>query len=178
MASRCAFSVSEIPGRIRASGLAVPYEVGEMSSEEFHRRFCDALEMRGVSFADFGRLWNDMFVPTPLLPSDLLEGLRARYRLLLLSNTNELHFRWIRERYPLLEHFHDYVLSYQVRSLKPSPGIYQEAIRRAECRPEECFFTDDVEANVAGARRLGIDAVLFGGEKQLKTELERRGVVW
>jgi putative hydrolase of the HAD superfamily len=178
MASRCAFSVSEIPGRIRASGLAVPYEVGEMSSEEFHRRFCDALEMRGVSFADFGRLWSDMFVPAPLLSIGLLEGLRARYRLVLLSNTNELHFRWIRERYPLLEHFHDYVLSYQVRSLKPSPEIYREAIRQAGCRPEECFFTDDVEANVEGARRLGIDAVLFGGEKQLKTELARRGVVW
>ena len=178
IAARCAFSVAEIPERIRAAALAAPYEVGEISSEEFHRRFCDALEMRGVNFADFGPLWNEMFAPTPLLSSELLESLRARYRLLLVSNTNDLHFRWIRRRYPLLKHFHEYVLSYEVGSMKPSPGIFQEAIRRAGCRPEECFFTDDVEANVEGARRLGIDAVLFSGQEQLEQELARRGVNW
>jgi putative hydrolase of the HAD superfamily len=177
-ASLCEFSVEEIPNRIRDAALSVPYELGEISSEEFHRRFCDALRMREVSFADFSRLWGDMFQPETLLSEELLRGLRSRYRLVLLSNTNDLHFRWIREHYPLLEHFHEYVLSYEVASMKPSPGIYHEAIRVAGCQPEECFFTDDNESNIEGARRLGIDAVLFAGEGHLKSELARRGVVW
>lgn len=177
-AARCRFSVSEIPERIRAAELSVPYELGEITSEEFHRRFCAALEMTDVGYADFARLWGDMFGPKPLLSGELLEGLRARYRLVLLSNTNELHFRWIREHYPLLEHFHDYVLSYEVGSMKPSAGIYREAIRVAGCQAEECFFTDDNEGNIEGALRLGIDAVLFAGEQQLKEELIRRQVVW
>lgn len=177
-AARCPFSVAEIPDRIRAASLSVPYELGEISSEEFYQRFCDALQMRDVSFVDFARLWGDMFDDEPLLSGELLRGLRARYRLVLLSNTNDLHFRWIREHYPLLEHFHDFVLSYEVGSMKPSAGIYKEAIRVAGCHPEECFFTDDNEGNIDGARQLGIDAVLFAGQEQLETELARRGVEW
>lgn len=172
------FSVAEVPGRIRDAALYEPYERGEMSSEEFHRRFCEALQINGVRFAEFSRLWGDMFQPTPLLSSELLEGLSAPCRLVLVSNTNELHFRWIRQHYPLLEHFHEYVLSYQVGRMKPSAEIYREAIRRAACQAEECFFADDVAENVEGARRMGIDAVLFSGEDQLKSELARRGLVW
>jgi len=172
------FPVAEIPSRLRASGLYKPYERGEMSSEQFHRRFCEALQIGGVGFADFSRLWGDMFQPAPLLSSELLRGLSARYRLLLVSNTNDLHFRWIRQHYPLLEHFHEYVLSYQVGSMKPSPEIYLEAVRRAACQARECLFADDLAENVEGARQVGIDALLFSGEQQLRTELARRGLVW
>jgi putative hydrolase of the HAD superfamily len=171
-------TLAEVPGRIRAAGLYEPYERGEMSSEQFHSRFCKALQIDGLDFAGFSRLWGDMFQPAPLLSGEMLEGLRARYRLILVSNTNELHFRWIREHYPLLRHFHDYVLSYQVGTMKPSAGIYREAIRRAGCLPAECFFADDVAENVAGARRQGIDALLFSGEEPLKSELAQRGIIW
>jgi putative hydrolase of the HAD superfamily len=173
----CPFPMDEIPGRIRAAKLYEPYERGELSSEIFHGRFCEALQIDTVGFDEFARLWGDMFQPTPLLASELLASLAQRCRLVLLSNTNELHFRWIREHYPLLEHFHEYVLSFQVGAMKPSPEIYREAIRRAGCRAEECFFTDDVEENVAGALREGIDAVVFGGELQFKRELAARGLV-
>ncbi len=174
----CPFGFEEIPDRIRDAGLYEPYERGEILSDEFHHRFCEALQINGVAFDEFGRLWGDMFQPAPLLSSELLRGLSARYPLLLLSNTNELHFRWIRRHYPLLEHFRDYVLSYQVGAMKPSPEIYREAVRRAGCDPEECFFTDDVAENIAGARRVGIDAQLFAGEEQLQRQLAERGLRW
>ena len=80
--------------------------------------------------------------------------------------------------YPLLRHFHGTVLSYEVRALKPSPAIYREAIARAECRPEECFFTDDIADYVAGAKREGIDAVQFESRAQIERELRARGVHW
>jgi FMN phosphatase YigB (HAD superfamily) len=149
-----------------------------MSNEEFYRRFCAALQMDGVSFAEFRGLWGDMFEPTPLLPERMLEGLSARHRLILVSNTNDLHFRRIQQQYPLLGHFHECVLSYRVGAMKPAVEIYQEAIRLAGCAATECFFTDDIAANVEGARRLGIDAVLFRGERDFKSHLARRGVTW
>jgi putative hydrolase of the HAD superfamily len=175
-ASVSPFPIAEIPGRIRAAGLYEPYDRGEMTIEAFHHRFCEALQILGVGFVEFARLWGDMFQPAPLLPSELLAGLAARCRLLLVSNTNELHFRWIREHYALLEHFHGYVLSYQVGAMKPSAEIYREAIRRAACQAEECFFTDDVAENVEGARQLRIDAAVFSGEQQFRRELARRGL--
>jgi len=70
------------------------------------------------------------------------------------------------------------VLSYRVGALKPAPAIYREAIARAECRPEECFFTDDIADYVAAAKREGIDAVQFESCEQLERELTARGIRW
>jgi HAD superfamily hydrolase (TIGR01509 family) len=84
----------------------------------------------------------------------------------------------VRERYPMLRHFDEFVLSYEVRAMKPSPEIYREAIARASCRPEECFFTDDIPQYVEAARREGIDAVRFESREQLEREMAARGIQW
>jgi len=70
------------------------------------------------------------------------------------------------------------VLSYEVKAMKPSPAIYREAIARAQCRPEECFYTDDIPAYVEGARREGIDAVQFQSCAQLERDLAAREIRW
>ena len=82
------------------------------------------------------------------------------------------------ENYPLLRHFHAYVLSYKVRSMKPAPAIYQVAIEEAQCLPNECFFTDDIQENIDGALAMGIDAVLFESGTQIEAELRKRGLNW
>ena len=113
-----------------------------------------------------------------MIPEELFAALKKRYRLLLLSNTNAIHFEMVRENYPLLRHFDHLVLSYKVGALKPSPLIYAEALKHAQCAPEECFFTDDIAAYVEGARAAGIDAVQFENREQIERELKARGVVW
>ncbi len=171
------YSAGEIPGRIRATGLADRYERGEISSAAFYREFCGALEM-DVSFEQFQALWGNMFHSEPLLSEPFLRALAGKQRMLVLSNTNEIHFQFIQAHFPHLAYFDDYVLSYQVGVMKPEEAIYQEAIRRAGCEPSQCFFTDDNEANVSAARRAGIDAVVFGGERDLMRQLRRRGIAW
>ncbi len=108
----------------------------------------------------------------------MFEGIARNYRLVLLSNTNAIHFEMIRENYSFLRHFHSLVLSYEVGAMKPLPRIYRRAIEEAGCRPEECFFTDDISAYVEGARAQGIDAVRFESAAQIEAELRQRGVVW
>ena len=57
--------------------------------------------------------------------------------------------------------------------MKPQPEIFQVAMERAGCRPEECFYTDDIAAYVTAARALGIDAVRFVGPRSnLERELD------
>jgi HAD superfamily hydrolase (TIGR01509 family) len=62
--------------------------------------------------------------------------------------------------------------------MKPSPLIYQKAIEAAGCHPSECFFTDDIQDYVEGAKREGIDAVQFQSATQIEAELNERGVYW
>ena len=131
-----------------------------------------------VDYDCFCGIWSSIFTEL-LLPESLLEGLAAGYRLLLLSNTNALHFEMLRRNYArMLGHFHDLVLSYEVHAMKPQPEIFQVAVERAGCRPEECFYTDDIGAYVEAARRMGIDAVQFESSEQLQRELRDRGISW
>ena len=177
LAGVCPYPPNEIPRRIRATGLVERFEKGEVSAQDFVQEVSQVLDMQ-VSFAQFWEIWSSIFLPDTLLPENLLERLRRQHRLLLLSNTNAMHFEMVRERYPLLRHFDDYVLSYQVGALKPSPDIFREAIARASCRPEECFFIDDVAANAEAARQAGMNAMQFENREQLEQELQARGVVW
>lgn len=177
MEGLCPYTASEIPARIGTTDLVSRFETGLVSPEDFVRQLSEILELR-MDYARFCEIWSSIFLPDPLIPEALLEGLRKRYRTLLLSNTNAIHFTMIRERYPLLRHFDDYVLSYEIKCMKPSPRIYREAIARANCLAGECFYTDDIAAYVEAAKMEGIDAVQFQSCTQLEEELRARGVCW
>ena len=106
------------------------------------------------------------------------EFLFSRYRLLLLSNTNAIHYEMLEANYPILRHFEVRILSHEVGAMKPDPKIYRAAIAGAGCRPEEIFFTDDIAEFVEAARRQGIDAAQFSSLPQLERDLKARGIEW
>ncbi len=175
MGSRCHLPPGEIRRRISSTGAVELFETGRIAAESFIQEICAALNLR-LSHEEFSELWGSIFPPRTLIPERLLESLRRRYRLLLLSNTNVLHFSYIRRNYPLMKHFDDFVLSYEVGVLKPEPGIYQAAVARAGCRPQECFFTDDVRENVDGARRQGMQATQFFSLESLQQDLRDHAI--
>ncbi|MEK7406367.1 MAG: HAD family phosphatase [Acidobacteriota bacterium] len=177
LASHCPHPPDQIRARVASTDMVRRFEEGHLSPEDFVAQFSRLLELH-VSYARFCELWSSIFLPETLVPESLVEALGRRYRMLVLSNTNAIHFEMVRENYPLLRHFDDYILSYRVGALKPAPQIYQEAIRRAGCEPQECFFTDDIPQYVEAAREQGIDAVRFESAVQLEEELRRRGIEW
>jgi putative hydrolase of the HAD superfamily len=131
-----------------------------------------------VSFENFQEMWSSIFLPETIVPESMLAGLHKNYRLLLLSNTDSIHFHWVRARYAILRHFDGFLLSFELGLRKPEPAIYQEAISRASVGPAEIFFTDDRQDNVEGALQAGIDAVQFESLEKLQRDLEFRGVRW
>lgn len=165
----------DIPARVRSTTLFRDFEAGKVAPEDFARQVCDMLQMN-LEYPRFCELWSSIFLPDTFIPEALLESLARRYRLLLLSNTNVLHFDFIRARYPLLRHFHQSILSHEVGCLKPDPRIYLEAVAQAGCRAEECFYTDDMPAYVEGARAVGIDAVEFQSLERLLAEMRARSI--
>ena len=171
----CPFAASEIPARIRTTDLVTRFESGKIAPEEFHHQLAELLQFRST-FAEFKNLWCAIFPPHSLIPAEWIESIRRRKRVLLLSNTNAIHFELIRQRYEHLAHFDEYVLSYEVGAMKPHQDIYAAALARAGCPPEECFFTDDVLPYVEGARRAGIDAEQFLGQEKLRADLALRGI--
>jgi epoxide hydrolase-like predicted phosphatase len=172
----CPYTAVEIPKRIAATDLVDRFETGLVEPQQFFEELSRILGLN-LQYDRFCQIWSSIF-GRPLVPENMLEGLAARYRLVLLSNTNAIHFAMVRQAYPLLRHFHELVLSYEVKAMKPDPRIFQQAVARAGCRPEECFYTDDIAAYVEGARKLGIDAVQFESAEQIQREMAARRIRW
>jgi HAD superfamily hydrolase (TIGR01509 family) len=95
-----------------------------------------------------------------------------------MSNTNSIDWGFVSSgAFPFINRcFERFVLSYEVRSMKPERAIYEHAARLAGAPAGEVFFADDRPENVAGAIEAGLDAVLFTTPAELKRELENRGL--
>jgi putative hydrolase of the HAD superfamily len=171
----CPYRADEIPRRLSTTHLVEDFETGLVEPHDFVERLARILDFE-IPYDRFCAIWSSIFAET-LVPESLLETLAARYRLLMLSNTNAIHFPMICQTYPLVRHFHDYILSYEVKAMKPRREIFDRAIERAGCPPEQCFYTDDIAQYVDAARRLGIDAVQFQSAVQLEADLRLRGIL-
>jgi glucose-1-phosphatase len=173
----CPYAAEEIPKRLASTGLVERFETGLVEPRDFVAQLCAILELK-VDYDQFRGIWSSIFTGE-LLPESMLEGLRRNYKLVLVSNTNALHFEMLRESYHhLLRHFDHLVLSHEVRAMKPRPEIFQAALDFAGCAPGECFYTDDIPDYVAAARSMGIDGVVFESRAQIEGEMRRRGIRW
>jgi len=141
---------------------AVEYECGRMTTPEF-RQHVGKLIGRELSAEEFDSAWGSVFrLNEPL--AQMIPALKEKYPLILLSNTNDSHWRWIRNAFAgPLAHFNYYLLSFELGRMKPDREVFLQAVRTANQRPEHCLFIDDVEAYVDGARYTGLQAVRYVG---------------
>jgi FMN phosphatase YigB (HAD superfamily) len=108
--------------------------------------------------------WNALLAGMPEPRIRLLEGIRNRYRIFLLSNSNEIHFRQFREElerqygYPDFDAlFEKAYFSYRLKLKKPDPAIFQHVVNENRLDPKETLFVDDTLVHVEAARKLGIN---------------------
>ena len=151
------------------------YDTGRISSREFYQGVVTRLGV-AIPFADFSLLWRDIFAPMEAVEA-VLAHLQPRYPLFLLSNTNPLHFDYIREQFAsLLKPFKAFILSYRVGSRKPEAGIYQALIRRAGRPAPQILYLDDKLPFVEAARGQGLTAWHFTTPQDFLRDLQRSGL--
>ena len=98
--------------------------------------------------------WNGIFRPNDEM-LELVMQLKREYRVFLLSNTNELHWKYLNRNYGLERYAHGAVLSFRVGTMKPDPRIYQYLCDEQGINPKDIIFLDDREENVNAAQDLG-----------------------
>jgi len=149
------------------------FDRGKLTPQQFYREVLKRFRAQ-IDYQEFFDIYNDIFSLNPPVLS-LLNRLKSRHRLVLLSNTDVMRFGFIKKRFPEILIFDDYVLSYEVGCIKPHPQIYRVALKKAEARADECVFIDDREENIEGARRVGINSILFDSHDQLEASLREYG---
>lgn len=94
---------------------------------------------------------------------ELIRELKAAgHGVYLLSNAGTA-FEHYKHRLPAYECFDGMVVSCYEHVLKPDARIYRRLCDRYDLAPETCLFVDDVENNVEGARRIGMQGWHFDG---------------
>jgi putative hydrolase of the HAD superfamily len=169
-------AVERVAAALFDDNLHEHFELGRITIDEYHHGFCERIGRR-PDLAELHRAGTEFFeMNLSILP--IISGLRqTRFPLGILSNTCVTHWNFCRQRYAFVrECFQLSIPSYEVGMLKPHKEIYDHAAQRAGVAPEEIFFTDDLSANVEGARAAGWDAVQYTGARELAAELRERGV--
>lgn len=146
------------------------FDKGKITATRFFTNFKNNLNLK-IDFNQFKRVWYSCFSPNKEM-ENLFKKLKKNYKLILLSNTDEIHFTHIRNNYKILDIFDDFVLSYEVGYKKPNPLIYLYALKKAKTFPNKIVYIDDIYRFVRVARSFGIKSIQYKDIQKLKTDLK------
>ena len=164
-------SLSEIASRVNVhTSIAQAFDKGQLSPRQFYAAASKALDA-DVEYKEFFAMYNDVFTLIPPVV-ETLDRLKSFYRMVMLSNTDVERFGFIRQRFPEVLVFDDYVLSYEVGSMKPESAIYEVALEKAQAAPQECLFIDDRPENITAAQKFGIRTIHLLEHTNLEKEFE------
>ena len=173
----CAKTPKEIFDLFFESQITIFFEAGRISPREFYSKVKEMLGLN-LSFDNFVPIWNEIFFLTSQNRAvySLANSLGASYKVALVSNINILHYEYLKKHFPVFNAFHNVFTSCEIGFIKPHPAIYRKVLLDLDVAPENTFYTDDRQELIDGARQLGINAYLFRGVKELKTDLYNLGV--
>ena len=152
------FEVDELPEELVSVNTL--YEQGLISTEEFVEFYTDNFPK--LSEKTIIDAWNFILKDFPEHRIEFIKKLAEdkTYKLILLSNTNDLHISWIAENVSFYEDFkscfNEFYLSHEINLRKPNADIYEFVLKENKLKPEECFFIDDTKENTVTAASLGI----------------------
>ncbi len=176
LAKYCDKSPAQIRDFFSNSELEVLYDGGKISSHKFYREVKLKLGL-SISYAQFRRHWNAIFRPVPGMAA-LVHRVGLKKRLVLVSNTNAMHFAHLKKSYPVLKKFHVHILSYKERVRKPDERIYRTALKACRAKAHEVVYIDDREDLTSAAKELGFHVHTFKNDRpQLEKLLKKHGVL-
>ncbi|HEY0159017.1 MAG TPA: HAD family phosphatase [Thermoanaerobaculia bacterium] len=147
-------------------------ERGAVTFWEFYEHVCDKAGYRG-SVREFHTIWSDFFDGPILGMEELLERVRAKYRVAFLSNSNEVHAELIPKKFSTLFRPDDrFIFSHRFKVAKPDPEMFRRALEVVGALPQHVVFVDDLLENVIAARSVGMQAFQFIDAAKLARELE------
>ncbi len=148
-------------------------EVGNTGVDEFCNEVRRVSEGCNATDGDICEAWNALLTGIPEQRLEKLASLKDRYRMVLLSNTNPIH--WDKAVNGLFGHkgmdvddyFENTFLSYRMHMLKPDPQIYGKVLMESGMTAYETLFIDDSPVNCAAASELGMMSMNVIGDEWL-----------
>ena len=168
------FSPQDFLIRARKFSAQKNLEMGTISLKEFYEKTRDYFYI-SMKFPEFEEKFTQIFSPRKSV-IDVIEKIKDAVTLGVISNTSEAHFNRIVEQVEVIQQLPFIILSYREQMMKPDPAIFETAIRRANCEPQEAVFFDDKEENAKAAAEIGMHGLFYTEKMDLLHELKKLGL--
>lgn len=151
---------------IQESGILDEMERGELTPDELYKKTCQHINQE-IPKDKFFEAWNAILLDYKQERLDYIAKLKKTHQLLLLSNTNEVHFKTFSEKMEKEHHtsfsnlFETLYLSYEMGLLKPDAEIYKRILQDKNLNPEKTLFIEDTKVNADKAEELGIKTLVI-----------------
>ncbi len=175
LAQYCPCSPEEVYENIFSSGLEEQLDTGSISPDVFFEAVSCRLNLN-IEIELFMKVWKGIFTLNPGI-EQLINRLKSSFKLLCISNTNQWHFEYCLETFPVLNSFDLFILSFKVGRKKPHNEIFKKAMAEADALPQECVYIDDIKDFVKAAECSGMKGIHFISVAQLERQLEVAGVL-
>jgi len=151
------------------------FERGELTLNNFVTIMLEWLE-GSINSDEFVQLFSNIFTINQKVVS-LLPKIKEKHKLVLLSNTNEMHKEYGYGNYEFLKHFDKLVLSHEVGAIKPEEKIYRTVEEFTQIPSDRHFFIDDIAEYVEGAKRCGWGGTQFINYEKLVDDLRTEEII-
>ena len=126
----------------------------------------------------YGR-WEEMLGGSIEETVEILDQLLGdiKFRVIALTNWSSETFPVALQRFEFLHRFEGIVVSGIEKTRKPFPDIYQLTLDRYGFKAEETLFIDDNQRNIDAAADMCIQTIHFKNPKDLKYNLNKKGIL-
>jgi len=157
---------------LSSSPALVQFESGLITRQEFFHQVRNATGFLG-DLDEFGKVFANIFTEiTPMV--EIHARLRRQgFKTYIFSNTNDLAIGHIRQNFPFFENFDGYILSYEIKAMKPDAPIYAALEQMTGKRGEEIVYIDDRDENITGGAARGWRTILHETPEKTLTALKK-----
>ena len=138
------------------------FEKGKIKPEEFISSFKESENLK-IKEIDFINAWNAMLLEIPIEKLQFIDGLKKDYKIILLSNTNEIHIKKFEDdlkKNNMLEQFYKcfdkIYYSSRMGKRKPEENCFNQVLEENGLIAENTLFIDDSIQHIEGAKKAGI----------------------
>jgi len=137
-------------------------EKGKIKPEEFISSLKESENLK-IKEIDFINAWNAMLLEIPIEKLQFIEGLKKDYKIILLSNTNEIHIKKFEDdlkKNNMLEQFYKcfdkIYYSSRMGKRKPEENCFNQVLEENGLIAENTLFIDDSIQHIEGAKKVGV----------------------
>ena len=164
-------------GNFAQSGFFMKLEKGQISAEEF-RNEIRKLSSNPLTDTQINEAWCSFLIDIPTVKLNMLLELRKKFRVILLSNTNIIHFPdsekklFLKTGKNMSDYFDKCYLSYEMKMAKPDKKIFENILASENVQANECLLLDDGLKNTEQAQKLGMQTYLVSEHEDLSFLLQ------